>query len=55
MPTQFLQYSQRHNVINHFDRRIAHFEDLDISFVLLNISFTFRVLPTITQKTYQNK
>ena len=36
-----IQYSQRHSVINHCDRRITHFGDLDISFVLLNISSTF--------------
>ena len=55
----YIQYSQRHTMINHCDRRITHLSDLDISFVLLNIiskfSFTFRVLLTITQKTYQNK
>ena len=36
-----LQYSQRHSVINHCDRRITHLDDLDISFVLLKISSTF--------------
>jgi hypothetical protein len=37
---------------------ITYLGDLDISFVLLDIfkiSFTFRVLQTITQKAYQNK
>ena len=32
---------QRHSVINHCDRRITHLGDLDISFVLLNISAKF--------------
>ena len=54
-----VQYSQRHTMINHCDRRITHLGDLNTSFVLLNIfskiSFTFRVLLTITQKAYQNK
>ena len=51
-----IQYSQRHTVINHCDRCITHLDDLDISFVLLNISsITFRVLLTITQKAYQSK
>jgi hypothetical protein len=36
-----LQYSQRHTMINHCDRRITHLSDLDISFVLLNISSKF--------------
>jgi hypothetical protein len=36
-----LQYSQRHDVINHYDRRITHLGDLDISFVLLNIFSKF--------------
>ena len=31
-----IQYSQRHSVINHCDRRINHLGDFDISFVLLN-------------------
>jgi hypothetical protein len=38
-------------------RHTTHFGELDISFVLLNISsiffFTFRVLLTTTQKDYQ--
>ena len=56
-----LQYSQRHSVINHCDRRITHLGDLDISFVLLNISSTFLLhlecylLKCITEKAYQNK
>ena len=52
-----IQYSQRHSVINHCDRRITHLGDLNIhvSFALLNISLTYRVLLTITQKVYQNK
>ena len=33
-----LQYSQRHTMINHCDRRITHLSDTDISFVLFNIS-----------------
>jgi hypothetical protein len=36
-----LQYSQRHSVINHYDRRITHLDDLDISFILSNISLKF--------------
>ena len=32
---------QRHSVIYHCDRRITHLSDLDISFVLLNISAKF--------------
>ena len=36
-----LQYSQRHSVINHCDKYITHLGDLDISFVLLNISSKF--------------
>ena len=36
-----LQYSQRHSVINHCDRRITHLDDLDISFILSNISLKF--------------
>ena len=36
-----VQYSQRHSVINHCDRHITHLGDLDISFVLLNISLKF--------------
>ena len=31
-----IQYSQRHTMINHCDRRITHLGGLDISFVLLN-------------------
>ena len=38
---QYIQYIQRHSVINHCDRRITHLGDLDISFVLLNISSKF--------------
>jgi predicted ATPase len=38
---QYIQYIQRHSVINHCDRRITHLGDLDISFVLLNISAKF--------------
>jgi hypothetical protein len=49
----------RHSVINHCDRHITHLGDLDISFkytfCIFKISFTFRVLFTITQKAYQNK
>jgi hypothetical protein len=37
----YVQYSQRHSMINHSDRRITHLGDLDISFVLLNISLKF--------------
>jgi hypothetical protein len=36
--TLHVQYSQRYSVINHCDRRITHLGDLDIFFVLLNIS-----------------
>jgi len=38
-----VQYSQRHIVINHCecDKHITHFGNLDISFVLLNISSKF--------------
>ena len=36
-----VQYSQRHSVINHSDRRSTHLGDLDISFVLLNIFSKF--------------
>ena len=36
-----IQYSQRHSVINHCDRRITLLSDLDISFVLLNIFSKF--------------
>jgi hypothetical protein len=36
-----IQYSQRHSVINHCDRRINHLGDFDISFVLLNILSNF--------------
>jgi hypothetical protein len=47
-------------MINHCDKRITLFCELDISFVLLNISSKFllhfnRVLLAITQKAYQNK
>ena len=37
----YVQYSQRHSMINHSDRRITHLGDLDISFVLYNISSKF--------------
>jgi hypothetical protein len=42
-PYQILnvQYSQRHTMINHCDTRITHLGDMDISFVLLNISSKF--------------
>jgi len=40
-PLSNIQYSQRHNVINHCDRRITHLGDLNISFVLLDISSKF--------------
>ena len=36
-----VQYSQRHSVINHRERRITRLSDLNISFVLLNISSKF--------------
>ena len=36
-----IQYSQRHGVINHCDRRITHLGDMDISFVPFNISSKF--------------
>ena len=38
-----IQYSQRHtgSMINHCDRHTTHLSDLDISFVLLNISSKF--------------
>ena len=36
-----VQYSQRHTMINHCDRHITLLSDLDISFVLLNISLKF--------------
>ena len=52
------KYSQRHSVINHCGRHITHLNDLNISFVLLNISSKFLlhlVILTITQKAYQNK
>ena len=41
--TYRLQYSQRHTMINHSDRRITHLGDLDISFVLLDMSSKFLV------------
>jgi hypothetical protein len=37
---KILQYSQRHSVINHCDRRITLLNDTDISFVLFNL-FTY--------------
>ena len=53
-----IQYSQRHTMINHCDRRITHLSDTDtvqsdtdISFVLFNISFVFRVLPSLLSPT----
>ena len=36
-----IQYSQKHNVINHCDRRITHLGHFNISFVLLDISSKF--------------
>ena len=36
-----VQYSQRHSMINHSERRITRLSDLNISFVLLNISSKF--------------
>ena len=36
-----VQYSQRHTMINHCDRRITHLGDLNTSFVLLNIFSKF--------------
>ena len=36
-----LLYSQRHSMINHCDRRITHLGDMNISFVLCNISSNF--------------
>jgi hypothetical protein len=36
-----LQYSQRHSVITHCDRRITFLIDTDISFILSNISSKF--------------
>jgi hypothetical protein len=36
-----IQYSQRHTMINHCDRRITHLSDNDIYFVLFNIPSTF--------------
>ena len=39
--SMFLQYSQRHSVINHCDRRITHLNDFDMSLVLLKISSKF--------------
>ena len=38
-----LQYSQRHSVINHCDRRITLLSNTDISFGLFNL-FTYSVL-----------
>jgi hypothetical protein len=61
-PYSYLQYSQRHSMINHRDNCITRLGDLDISFVITSIkdifkiSYRFRVLFTIIiQKTYQNK
>ena len=56
-----VQYSQRHTIINHCDRRITHLGDWDIHYIvsfnkyIFKISFTFRVLLTIIQKAYQNR
>jgi hypothetical protein len=36
-----IQYSQGHTMINHCDRRITLLSDIDISFVLFNISSKF--------------
>jgi hypothetical protein len=36
-----LQYSLRHTMINHCDRRITHLSDTDISFVVFNIPSKF--------------
>jgi hypothetical protein len=38
-----LQYSQRHSLINHCDRRITLLSNTDISFGLFNL-FTYSVL-----------
>ena len=39
----YIQYRQRQSVINHCDRCIALLGDLDISFVLLNMSSKFHL------------
>jgi hypothetical protein len=38
-----IQYRQRHSVINHCDIHITHLGDLEIYFVLLNISSKFHL------------
>ena len=38
-----LQYSQKHSVINHCDRRITLLSDTDISFGLFNLFMYFLV------------
>ena len=57
--TLYLQYSQRHTMINHCDRRITHLGDLNISFVLLNIFSKFLLhlecYLSTTRKAYRNK
>ena len=53
---KLLQYSQRHSVINHRDRHITHLSDIDISFILFNISSKFLLyLLAITQNAQKNK
>jgi hypothetical protein len=42
--TGYIQYSQRHSVINHCDRHITLLSDTDISFVLFNL-FTYFDIP----------
>jgi hypothetical protein len=39
-----VKYSQRHNMINHCDRRITLLSDTDISFGLFNL-FTYFDIP----------
>jgi 7-cyano-7-deazaguanine synthase in queuosine biosynthesis len=41
LETVIMQYSQRHTMINHCDRRITDLSDTDIFFVLFNISSKF--------------
>jgi hypothetical protein len=43
----WIQYNQRHSVINHWDRYIAHLGDMDISFVLFNISSKFLCIKSV--------
>ena len=52
-----IQYSQRHTMINHCDRRITRLSDTDtdIFLVLFNISFVFRVLLAITQNAKESE